>query len=156
MKFVFYNKKDKKKVQVIKVESQEDYRTLATIAKCEITKQSILKDLDFSSAQLMCKTKDDTYTMKELWKLASNKLTTSTKEKKKANNKKNKKSGKDNKTKKKKDSGKKSGSKGKSKNKKKDKKKENPAAINKKESIISRPTITTESQKPKLIHMTRL
>ena len=68
MKFTFYIEGKKKKQQVIKAKTSEELMTVAKIVKCELTKNSILKDLDFSSdRRLMCLVKDKEFTMKELW-----------------------------------------------------------------------------------------
>ena len=67
MKIEFYFK-DKKKSQVVKVKSKEDIMTVAKIAKCNLTVNSLLKDLDFSkNSKLMWKIKGKEYNMKELW-----------------------------------------------------------------------------------------
>lgn len=108
MKFTFYYEGKKKKKQVIKTESKKDLLIIAKVAKCELTKYSILKDLDFSinNGRLMCEVKDKKYTMQELWKFLDNKLqVTENIKKKKDNNKldkkkKNKKDKKKNKDKK--------------------------------------------------------
>ena len=47
MKFEFYLDSKKKKVQVIKAKSNEELLNIIKIAKCELTKNSLLKDLDF-------------------------------------------------------------------------------------------------------------
>ena len=103
MKFIFYVGEKKKKNQVIKVKTNEELMTVAKIAKCELTKNSILKDLDFSAGKLMCLVKDKELSMKELWaylepKLrngdSNNKIKDDTKKKKKnkdSDKKKNKK-----------------------------------------------------------------
>ena len=88
MKFTFYVYGKKKKQQVIKVKTNDDLLTVAKIVKCELTKNSILKDLDFSSnGKLMCIVKDKEFTMKELWSYLESKLknseTTSNPKKKK-------------------------------------------------------------------------
>ena len=75
MKFVFYVGGKKKKKQVIKAKTNEELMLVAKIAKCELTKNSILKDLDFSSSgKLMCTVKDKDFTMKELWSYLESKL----------------------------------------------------------------------------------
>lgn len=67
MKFTFFIEGKKKKQQIIKVKNNEDLILVAKIAKCELTKNSILKDLDFSAGRLLCIVKDKKLTMKELW-----------------------------------------------------------------------------------------
>ena len=75
MKFTFYIGGKKKKQQVIKVKSTDDLMTIAKIVKCELTKNSLLKDLDFSSnGKLLCSVKDKEFTMKELWHYIEPKL----------------------------------------------------------------------------------
>lgn len=80
MKFTFFydvkgdKKNKKKKQQVIKAKTKEELLTVAKIAKCEITKNSILSDIDFNKEKLLCEYKDKIYTMKELWSLLSKKL----------------------------------------------------------------------------------
>ena len=94
MKFIFYIGGKKKKQQVIKVKTNDDLMTVAKIVKCELTKNSILKDLDFSSnGKLMCIVKDKEFTMKELWGYLESKLkaTPSKNEKNKDEKKKDKK-----------------------------------------------------------------
>ena len=109
MKFTFYyDGKKKKKTQVVKAETKEEMMLVAKIAKCELVRNSLLKDLDFSSTSLMCDIKDKTYNMKELWNLLNKKLeitqdmkkpkkkNKSKKENKKDSNKKKKKKNKSN------------------------------------------------------------
>lgn len=99
MKFTFYIDSKKKKQQVIKAKTSKELITVAKIAKCELTKNSILKDLDFSSnGKLMCIVKDKALTMKELWAYLEPKLQNDNNiekkdkpEKKKKENKKDKK-----------------------------------------------------------------
>ena len=75
MKFTFYLENKKKKQQVIKAKTKEDIINVAKVAKCELTKNSILKDLDFSSnGKLICIVKNKEYNMKELWNLLNKKL----------------------------------------------------------------------------------
>lgn len=74
MKFIFFNSCDKKKNQTIKAKTQEEFMTVAKIVKCELTKNSILKDLDFKGNRLMCKIDDKVLSMKELWELLDKKL----------------------------------------------------------------------------------
>ena len=89
MKFVFYyDGKKKKKEQVIKTKTNDDLMLVAKIAKCEITKTQILKDLDFSEV-LMCKVDDKKLTMYELWNFLNKKFKLS--ENVKSKNKKKKK-----------------------------------------------------------------
>ena len=114
MKFKFYYKGNKSKVQVIKCESEKDITMIATIAKAETVKKSILKDIDFSDARLVCEVNGKVLNMRELWEFINNKKY---KLDKKSNLKKNK-NKKDCKLKEKKKS-----KKDKKKSKKKDKKK---------------------------------
>lgn len=96
MKFIFFNSCDKKKNQTIKAKTQEEFMSVAKIAKCELTKNSILKDLDFKGNRLMCKIDDKVLSMKELWELLDKKLkitdkVSKDKKKKKSDKKKKKK-----------------------------------------------------------------
>ena len=94
MKFTFFIEGKKKKQQIIKVKNNEDLILVAKIAKCELTKNSILKDLDFSAGRLLCIVKDKKLTMKELWAYIEPKINGSTdkkKDDKKSNKDKNKK-----------------------------------------------------------------
>jgi len=111
MKFKFYNKNNKDKEHVINAKNSDDFKKVAYIAKAELTKNSFLKDLDFSGIELYCKVKGDKYNMKELWDFVSDKLSSDVKEKKK-----------DKKDKKKKDKKEKKKDKPKKKDKKKEKK----------------------------------
>jgi len=101
MKFVFYcDGKKKKKEQVIKAKTDSELMLVAKIAKCELTKNQILKDLDFSSGKLMCKVDSDKFTMQELWSLLNKKFSIADKVKSKKDKPKGKKKDKDKKSKK--------------------------------------------------------
>ena len=98
MKFVFYydSKKGKKKQQTIKAKTSDELMRVATVAKCELTKKSILKDLDFTDINLVCEADGKKMNMKELLNSI-----TSKKKVKKDDTKSNDKSKKDKKKKKK-------------------------------------------------------
>ena len=101
MKFIFYcDGKKKKKEQVIKAKTDSELMTVAKIVKCELTKNQILKDLDFSSGKLMCKVDGNKLTMQELWTLLNKKFNITEKVKSKKDKPKGKKKDKDKKTKK--------------------------------------------------------
>lgn len=74
MKFEFYYKGKKKKTQVIKAKTYDEFKMVATIAKCEITRENILKDLDLSEHILLCKVNDNVLSMKDLWKYITQKV----------------------------------------------------------------------------------
>lgn len=74
MKFTFFANSNKKKTQIIKAKTKEDFLSIASIAKCEIIKNSILTDIDFKDSKLMCKVGGNVITMKELLALISKKL----------------------------------------------------------------------------------
>ena len=99
MKFIFFNSCDKKKNQTIKAKTQEEFMSVAKIAKCELTKNSILKDLDFKGNRLMCKIDDKVLSMKELWELLDKKLKNTKKDYKEKKKKKKDKKKKDKKKK---------------------------------------------------------
>ena len=146
MKFTFYIGGKKKKQQVIKVKTNEDLMIIAKIVKCELTKNSILKDLDFSeNGKLMCIVKDKEFTMKELWAYLESKL--------KVNNDNSKNVKKDKKKDKKKKKSSVSGKKIKkeSKSKKKDKKKK----VKKKDSKVKVQTKNETKKSNGLVHITR-
>lgn len=146
MKFEFYLDSKKKKVQVIKAKSNEELLNIIKIAKCELTKNSLLKDLDFSAnGRLMCKVKDKVMNMKELWAFLETKV------KFKDDLSKSKKSSKDN-DKKKKKSSKLSEVNGSKKKKKKDKKN---SKKKKNSSKLSNPNTTVKSSSDGLVHITR-
>ena len=74
MKFEFYYKGKKKVTQTLKAKSYDEFNTIAVIAKCEITREKILNDLNDSDRILLCKVGDKSLTMKELWKFVIKKL----------------------------------------------------------------------------------
>ena len=92
MKFKFYYKGNKKKSQVLDIENKKDLKLIATIAKAEISKNSILNDIDFSDGKLICKVKDKEFNMKELWQLIEQRLESDDNSDKKKKDKKKKKS----------------------------------------------------------------
>lgn len=145
MKFEFYLDNKKKKVQVIKAKSNEELLNVIKIAKCELTKNSLLKDLDFSAnGKLMCKVKDKVMNMKELWAFLETKVKfkddlSKSKKSTKDSNKKKKKSSKSSEV---------NGSKKKKKDKKNGKKKKNS-------SKLSNSNTTVKSSSDGLVHITR-
>lgn len=151
MKFVFYIGGKKKKQQIIKAKTNDDFILVAKIAKCELTKNSILKDLDFSAGKLMCLVKDKELNMKELWAYLEPKLKSS-ETNNKSNSKKKKNKDLDKKESKKKDKSFIVGKKTKKKNKKKDKKKSSKKKKETKSKIQTNQGIKKSNG---LVHITR-
>lgn len=154
MKFTFYSKGKKKKSQVVKINNKNDFKCLLTLCKCEITKESILHDLDFSSQSLICEYKGKEYSMKKLYDLVVNKLMSEYEGSKDSKKKKQSKSKK--KDKKTKPSGKKSkkDKKDKKKKKKKSKSKDSDKSFTNGRPVAkttNKPTVDTKG----LIHISR-
>ena len=139
----FFIEGKKKKQQVIKVKDNNDLIVVAKIAKCELTKNSILKDLDFSAGRLLCIVKDKKLTMKELWAYLEPKINGATDKKK--DDKKSKKSDKNKKKNKKKSS---------VAGEKKNKRKKSSKKKKKKESNVSQ-SKNSVKKSDGLIHITR-
>jgi hypothetical protein len=98
MKFKFYYKGNKSKTQTIKCDNKDSLMKILTIAKAELLKKNILKDIDFTDNKLMCKVDGKIYNMKELWNTFSTYKSNTTKNKdKKSKQNKHKKNKKKNK-----------------------------------------------------------